>query len=82
MIIAMRAKNYFMTDLLQIVIFFFLDCFVPRNDNATHRHCETPMKASSKRKMTKEKKCHSERSEESLRLAYLLLRCDSSLRSE
>ena len=30
----------------------------------------------------KRKKCHSERSEESLRLAYLLLRCDSSLRSE
>ena len=59
-----------------------LDCFVPRNDDDTQRHCETPMKASNKRKMTKEKKCHSERSEESLRLAYLLLRCDSSLRSE
>ena len=59
-----------------------LDCFVPRNDGDTYRHCETPKKASNKRKMTKEKKCHSERSEESLRLAYLLLRCDSSLRSE
>jgi len=30
----------------------------------------------------KRKKCHSERSEESLLLANLLLRCDSSLRSE
>jgi len=59
-----------------------LDCFVPRNDDARRRYCETPMKASNKRKMTKEKKCHSERSEESQRLAYLLLQCDSSLRSE
>jgi len=32
-----------------------LGCFVPRNDGNTYRHCETPMKASNKRKMTKEK---------------------------
>jgi len=33
-----------------------LDCFVPRNDGDTYRHCETPKIASNKRKMTKEKK--------------------------
>ena len=33
-------------------------------------------------KNDKRKKCHSERSEESLQLAITLLRCDSSLRSE
>jgi len=53
-----------------------LDCFASSQWRQLSRQCETPKIASNGRKMTREK-CHSERSEESLQLAYLLLRCDS-----
>ena len=29
---------------------YFLDCFVPRNDDMCRRHCESPMKVSNRGK--------------------------------